>query len=82
MKNFKKPTGGEYYENYYDSNYPKQYYFNPTRDQDSNSFAKNETFDPNYNWNNKGKPKRQDQKNFNNKRVNKKHKIFFNCIRL
>lgn len=69
MKNNKKPTGAEYYDNYYDSYFQKQYYFNGTREQDLPPFSKNQAFDHNYNCNYKGKSKRQDPRNLNSKRV-------------
>lgn len=70
MRNNKKPTGGEYFKDYYDSNNQKQFNFNDQRNQELPAFSKNSSFDPFYNNTLKSKHKSQDQKTFNNKRVN------------
>ncbi len=69
MKINKKHSGGDYYDNYYEPNLQKQYYFNHQTDQEFDSFSKNKTFDPYFNNSQKGKQKRQNQKMFNNKRI-------------
>ena len=64
MITVKGPTGGELYENYYDPNNSKQYYYNNTRDQDSYDFSKNPTFNQNYDNILIGNFKKPHQKNF------------------
>lgn len=70
MRNNKKQTGGELYDDYHQANKRKQYYFNDIRDQEFNSFSKNKAFDPDNNPNEKGKFRKHDSKfNYNNKKV-------------